>query len=315
MFLLLLIVFASLVSASEERAVWLDVPVSVADDRALRLDVQTASILTRARITKLVVCSAVDKPLVAYDATNPDTTGCSSAGFSATQVFPSLVREGPEKRVPDLFRVRQRARSTFIKRRLLDPHSPTVWIQATIELRDEHGKVIEPAQRVDMVRFQVPERVLAIGATLPPAAKPSQAASIIDSLLRFAHLRGDAAAEETGHDLDEAFRDYDELDGREDSSNGTSTRFYHHVHWSSYTAIIFGGLFGVVLIVFATVRWVRSGGGGGGSGALGRRRRRKSKDRLSDTEVDDLEAGRLKQIREWSAHARDSGLYYSEAGF
>lgn len=306
-FILLLLLAASSAGAAE-RAVWLDPPVSVADDRALRLDVQTASILTRARITKLVVCSAVDKPLMGYDAANPEGSGCSTPGFSSTQVFPALVRDDPDKRVPDLFRVRQRARSTFIKRRLLDPHSPTVWIQATIELRDEHGRIIEPAERVDMVRFQVPERALAIGATLPAAPPPSASASIIDSFLRFAHLRGDTPDSE---DLaDEALRDYDELDGREDLNNGTSTRFYHHVHWSSYTAIIFGGLFAVVLIVVGTVRWARSP-------PRNTRRRRKGRDHMSDDddESDDLEAGRLVKIRKWAAHAEASGLYYSEGGF
>jgi hypothetical protein len=121
------------------RTVWLDPPVTVADDRALRLDVQTSSILLRAQISKLVVCSAVDRSIVAYDENAPQATGCDTPGFLSTQVFPLLTEEDPATRdhrtPPDIYRVRQRARSLFIKRRLLDPHSPTVWLQATLEVR------------------------------------------------------------------------------------------------------------------------------------------------------------------------------------
>jgi len=291
--LLLLVLLGSALGQSTWTA-RLDPPVAVADNRAIRLDVQTSSILLRAKITKLVACSAVDKPLVAYDPSSPDVTGCGTPGFMATQIFPVVPET--ERAVPDLFRVRQRARSMFIKRRLLDVHSPSVWLQATIEVRDEHGLVVEPAARVEMVRFQVPERALAIGSTLPPLAPPdSVPASIADSVLRFLHLRSDEGSDS----VDEALRDYDELDGREDLNNGTSTRFYNHVHWSSYTAILFGGLFAVVLVVFAFVRWARSG-------------RRRSKDHTSDDEVNDLEAGRARRIRKWAAQAQASGLYHTD---
>lgn len=284
--LLVLLVWGTL--CSQGRIVWLDPPVSVADDRAIRLDVQTATILLRAKVTQLVACSAVDMPLVAYDGAHPETTGCGTPGFKATQIF-------PETGSLDVFHVRQRARSMFIKRRLLDLHSPTVWLQATLEVRDEHGRLVEGIDSVQMARFQVPERVLPIGATLPPVAPVE---SLTDSVLKFLHLRSGTE----GQDLDEALRDYDELDGREETNNGTSTRYLNHVHWSNYTAVIFGGLFAVVLIVVALLRWSRSGR------RLGRSRR--PKDHLSD---DDLESGRAERIRKWTAHAEASGLYHSEA--
>ena len=289
------------------RTVWLDPPVSVADDRALRLDVQTSSILLRAQITKLVVCSAVDRSIVAYDETNAEATGCGTSGFISTQVFP-LVTEDTASRdhrtPPDLYRVRQRARSLFIKRRLLDPHSPTVWLQATIEVRDEHGRLVEPVNRVAMVRFQIPERALAIGQTLPPSLT-SESSSLSRSVLYW--LSYPFRSEFDEQPRDDASRDYDELDGREDMNNGTSTRFYHHVHWTSYTAVIFGGLFAVVLLVCVIVRWSR----GGGSLRKGRNGR-KAREHLSDPEDDDLEANRARKIRSWATHAQVSGLYHTD---
>jgi len=105
-------------------------------------------------------------------------------------------------------------------------------------------------------------------------------------------------------DHSDATRDYDELDGSETMGNGTSTRFYHHVHWTSYTAVIFAGLAVAVLLVCAIVRWSRAGG-------TVRRRGRKSKDHRSDEDDSDLEAGRLRKIRSWTAQAEANGLYHT----
>ena len=294
---------------------WLDPPVSVADDRALRLDVQTSSILVRAQITRLVVCSALDRPLVAYDGNNPDTTGCNTPGFLATQIFPvpaATTTVDGEETPKDLYHVRQRARSTFIKRRLLDPHSPTVWLQATLEVRDEHGRIIEPAERVDMVRYQVPERALALGQTLPAASSPADTLTFSGKVLSFFGFRGLSDNE----DASAAARDYDELDGLEAMNNGTSTRFYNHVHWSSYTALIFAALFAVILLVGAILRWSGFGTTTTHGKQWRRRRGGKSRDHLSDDDdddsLDDLEQGRQRKIRSWAAHAESSGLYHTE---
>jgi hypothetical protein len=287
---------------SRQSVAWLDAPVSVADDRALRLDVQTASIMVRAQITRLVVCSALDKPLVAYDGNNPDATGCNTPGFLATQVFP-IPETATDETVKDLYHVRQRARSTFIKKRLLDPHSPTVWLQATLEVRDEHGRIMEPAERVDMVRYQMPERALAVGESMPALSRVDTS-TFSGKVLNFLGFRDQSENEEAP--------DYDELDGLEVMNNGTSTRFYNHVHWSSYTALIFAGLFAVILFVGATLRW--SGCGGGGR-RRGRRRGGKSRDHLSDEDdsaLEDLESGRQRKIRSWAAHVESTGLYHSE---
>ncbi len=262
----LLAVAAASVSGAEQQPqpqAWLDPPVAVADNRALRLDVQTSSILLRAQVIKLVVCSAVDQPLVAYDAARADTTGCASPGFMATHVYPA---SGPEQN-DELFRVRQRARSLFIKRRLLEPHSPTVWMQATLEVprallpfllsltfiggkvRDERGIVLEPAERVVMVRFQVPERALAIGQTLPPPPP----ASMAEELLKFFNMRGGDVDSE-GHDV--VVVDYDLLDAREDLHNGTSTTYRNGVHWMRYSAVLLGAMSAAALVIVGLVRCI-----------------------------------------------------------
>jgi len=241
--LLLSAVFVALAAATNvDKAprVWLEHPVSIADDRALRLDVQTESIMFRAQVVKLVACSAVDLPILVYDPDSPNATGCASPGYRSNQIYPE--QEGGDHS----FRARQRSRSLYFKRRLLDQHSPSVWLQATIETRNEHNAVV--GMRVEMVRFQVPERVLPIGETNPPTWDGPE--GIIDGFMRFVGLRGD----KTGNDDDSGvFDDYDVLDGREDLHNGTSTRFYHHVHWSAYTGVIFGTLFLLVLVAVGAI--------------------------------------------------------------
>ncbi len=227
---------------------WLEGPALVADNRALRLDVQTQGILVRAQIVKLIACSAVDQPLVAYNAENPTGTGCDSPGYSTTQVFPPPPSTSTQV-ATDVFAARQRARSMYFRRRLLDPHSPSVWLQATLEVRNERGVLI--ANVVDMVRFQVPERVLAIGQTVPP--DKSAHTGVTDDILRFLHLRADADPDAMSiTDADPL--DYDAMDAREDLNNGTSTRYYNHVHWSTYTALMFGALFAVILLVAGAIR-------------------------------------------------------------
>jgi hypothetical protein len=276
---LLLALLSAVAVASPAGRVWLEGPVAVADNRALRLDVQTANILMRARVTRLVVCSAVDQPLVAYDAAAPTTSGCNSPGYKAIQVFPGVENEADSK-----FHVRQRSRSLYIKRRLLDPASPTVWLQATVEVHNEHGVLVE-ADHVAMARFQVPERVMAIGQTVPAA--PNAEPGLGDQLLKFFHLR------ESDDALDQL--DYDTLDGREDlDSNGTSTRFYHHIHWSIYSAVLFGSLFVLVLVVAAAVCRTRGAG----------RRPRSSSGGASVYEQVQNE-----RIARWVSAAASQGLY------
>ena len=98
-----------------------------------------------------------------------------------------------------------------------------------------------------------------------PALSRVDTSTFSGKLLNFLGFRDQSENEEAP--------DYDELDGLEAMNNGTSTRFYNHVHWSSYTALIFAGLFAVILFVGATLRW--SGCGGGGR-RRGRRRGGKS---------------------------------------
>jgi hypothetical protein len=282
---------------------WLDPPVVLADDRALRLDVQTASILLRAEIVLLIACSAVDKPVVAYDAALPRETGCASPGFFAAQIYPALnASEAHAQHVPfDMYAVRKRARSMFIKRRLLDPHSPSVWLQATLQVRDEHGRVVADAGHVEMVRFQVPERVLALDVTLPPLDSGSDGTSFVGRMFNFLSFGFRSDLDAGGPVL----RDYDELDGREDMNNGTSTRYYNHVHWTSYTAVICGGLFIVVVLVVVLLRWSRRGGTRWG------RKGGKSRDHLSDG-GEDLERGRTRKIAGYLEDVKGRGLYHDD---
>ena len=236
---MLLLLALCIVVACAQRIAWIDPPVVVADGRSVRLDIQTSSILLRARITRLVVCSAVDQPMMAYDGDKAEKTGCSSPGYTASQVYPASVSE-------DKYHVRQRAMSMYLKRRLFDPHSPTVWLQATLEVRDERSLVAQVLEGT-MVRFQVPERALDIGQTIP--APPAVEEGLAERVLQFLHLR--SATSEPDQ------LDYDVLDAREDLHNGTSTHFYRHVHWSVYSAVLFGSLFVLAMVAAAAVCRVR----------------------------------------------------------
>lgn len=247
--ILLCLLLGLVLGAAEMPSAWLESPVLVANDRALRLDVQTRSILLRAQVVKLIACSAVDQPIVAYAEDAALSTGCWSPGFTQTQVFPLPAGVNASTGVVDHFAVRQRARSLYLRRRLLDPHSPSVWLQATLEVRNERGVVVETL--VDAVRFQVVERALPIGATVPP--NKDAGSTIADTVLRLLHLRGDS-------EINAVVLDYDEMDGREDLHNGTSTRFYNHVHWSTYSAIMMGALFACVLLVAGVLRFGRGRG-------------------------------------------------------
>jgi hypothetical protein len=166
-------------------------------------------------------------------------------------------------------------------------------------VRNERGVLI--ANVVDMVRFQVPERVLAIGQTVPP--DKSAHTGVTDDILRFLHLRADADPDAMSiTDADPL--DYDAMDAREDLNNGTSTRYYNHVHWSTYTALMFGALFAVILLVAGAIR-------------LGRRVSRARK--LHNDDDDDnngnaqsaYHARRARQLGQW-LQSLDATVLHSE---
>ncbi len=218
-----------------DQQVWLDAPTAVANNRALRLDIQTANPLYHARMTKLVACSAVDRAFL------PEAR-CSSPGFMATELYPLKEHQeigdggGDDRKRGSKFHVRQRSRSIYLKRRLLDPHSPTVYLEATIELADERGVFV--AVDPIVVRYQVPER--AVPVNVPVESKQEDAKSFT-LLSLFLHQQED-------------YDDYDMADSRLDA-NGTSSTHYRHEHWSTYTLAGFGLLF--ILVSFIAMAIIK----------------------------------------------------------
>jgi hypothetical protein len=236
--------------------------------------------------------------MVAYDTEQASNTGCNSPGYKATQVFSSAPVSGARD---TKFHVRQRARSLYIKRRLLDPVSPTVWMQATIDVHNEHGVLVVQGH-VAMVRFQVPERVLDIGAPIPVTTGQSQGviAGLGDQLLKLLHLRDSNAVDAAGT-IDDDDLDYDVLDARDMGGNATSTRYDHrHIHWSIYSLGIFGCLFVFVLLVVGVV-------------CRSKRPRAKSGSSVA-ADGNDYEQVQNTRIVAWMRQGASQGLYHRGGG-
>lgn len=211
-----------LASATSEPLIWLNAPVSVANEQALRVDIVSTKSLHHARVTRVVACTAIDRPFVAYKYDAPDTTGCHSPGFTSLDIF-----GGQEV---TKFRVRQSAQSLYIRKRLLDRHSPLVYLEVHVHLQDEEARTVSPQnqQMIDewvlVTRFEYPENTLPIGTE-------SNGGGGVESIK--------APLEQSGLF---ASPDEEEGDGKNTSINTSG------VHWSVYATFYACVLLGFALL-------------------------------------------------------------------
>ena len=124
----MIVVFLIFALACGSPLVWFDGPFNVADDSAIRLDMHTSSPLYHGKVTKVIACSAIDRPFFALDPDHSDATGCNSPGFTSQVIFTEEARH-EKGSLASKFRVRQTARSLFVRRRLVMRHSPLVYLQ------------------------------------------------------------------------------------------------------------------------------------------------------------------------------------------
>lgn len=308
-FLLLLLLFVQFSSGNADTTttttmpaqfVWLGEAVNVADQQAVRIDIQTINALYHARVTQVVACSAPDKPFLSSSSDKDAEGGCNSPGYktSRTVIYSSehqdSVRENP---VANKFRVRQTARSLYIRKRLLDVHSPVVHLEVWIDLQDERTHPVSPISSSSSVsewvltsRYIATERMLPVGVVTPEMAK----ADDTNGPLVTAVLSIPVNAEDNGDPIVAATSNNDEAEWEKVS---------FHCTWYQCSLILFGGLTLVTVLGLAAVAKMR-----------------KRSKRLIQLHQKGLYAGRGNyaarkaeeegsRIRDWISSAVDMGLF------
>jgi hypothetical protein len=235
MILLFLVFSLAIGTAPPPPLVWFDGPFNVADSSAIRLDMHTSSPLYHGRVIKVVACSSIDRPFLELDPALEASTGCNSPGFTSQVIFTETERYEKGSLVSK-FRVRQTARSLFVRRRLVMRHSPLVYLQAWIELQNERAEVV-PGQHVATARFTVVERstpLLSDAAAGHVVDKTDNSNGVISAILH----------PSTMHEKD------DEEDPLSDNSTlATAYSSFTGLHWSEYSLFIFCAFLFVVGIV------------------------------------------------------------------
>lgn len=213
-----------LCAAASESTITLSHPVLVTDNQAVRIDIKTETLLHHARVTRVIACSAVDKPFTEYTETRSMSTGCDSPGFASAVIYSDHGQTEVNK-----FLVRQTAQSLYVRRRLLNRYSPVVYLQIYIRLVNNVGA--DETEHVFNTRFEYPERSLPLGVDPGTAEKQEDNGQHIPTL-----VDGVDEAEEILGDHSESY-------------NGRGW------HWAEYVAIA-AGVAGL-MCVLALVAYVR----------------------------------------------------------
>lgn len=147
--------------------------VDVADGHAARFDLSTANPLHHARVVRVVACSAVNRPFFPYSPAAPLATGCHSPGYGGGQLVYQDSNDTASQTPLDSrkFRIRQTGRSLFVRKRLLDAHSPLVHLQVWVRLQDEFASRLQNGAAGDdwplHGRYVSLERAIPLDQALP----------------------------------------------------------------------------------------------------------------------------------------------------
>ncbi len=112
--MLLLLLFTVLVHG-QQPPVKLGVPVLVADEQGLRIDLQLGDRSLRGRVKSVVACSSIDEPFFAIDWSRRNETGCNSPGFRAETVFTEQMAY-ERGSLASKFAVRQTGLALYVRR-------------------------------------------------------------------------------------------------------------------------------------------------------------------------------------------------------
>lgn len=132
-------------------------PYPIVNGRSVRIDVSGSGPGTRLHVDRIVACSGVDMPFVAYDAAEPGTSGCNSSGYMAHDIYSEAIAKSPSGSLASTFRVRIQNAAIFLRRRLISRHAPVVRLQ--LHLSTFAGKRLVE-QTVTTVQYSVDELAL-----------------------------------------------------------------------------------------------------------------------------------------------------------
>lgn len=181
-------------------------------------------------------------------------TGCNSPGFERQQIY-SIEEMHAHGSLASKFRVRQTAQSLYIRRRLVEKHSPVVYLEVHLDVQDENTRTMPPPgataatasvddEWVLVTRFECPERALPLGVE-SYGSKNGDGSSSSSSSAWSTIMSAFSPADED---------DSDQLVNPSTSVFGSSGYNDKGIHWSVY-AIFFGaalcGLTILYLVAFS----------------------------------------------------------------
>lgn len=171
MLFLILVLFSGTVigavATSETATISVAPPVPIVNGRSLQIDIRLTAGY-KLRVDRIVACSAVDMPFIAYDPSEPGTSGCNSSGYTAYEIYSKEIAASPAGSLASTFRVRQQKNSILMRRHLINRHAPLVRLQ--MHLSAYSGKTLVE-QTVALVHYTISELALPLDAPLEAAGK------------------------------------------------------------------------------------------------------------------------------------------------
>lgn len=140
-------------------------PRSIVNGRSLQIDIGLSP-GQRLHVERIVACSAIDMPFVAYDPDAPSTSGCNSSGYTAVEIYSASIASSPAGSLASKFRVRQQKNSVLMRRHLINRHAPTVRLQMHLSAHASDRSVVTD-RTVTILHYRVDELTLPIDSTEP----------------------------------------------------------------------------------------------------------------------------------------------------
>jgi len=255
------------VCAGSDAVAWIDAPVDISDGQAVRIDIRSASILDHPVVKSVIACSAVDRPFIPYEERAANRTGCRSPGFTSLEIFSDKM-EREKGSLATKFAVRRSGQSLYIRKRLVDPHTPIVYVEVHGSLKrnsDGHKVDWTWASRYEMlsryyplgmargsvqpVVAQDPETVKDNAAAAAAAQTPPQ--SLIDRLKNTSYAIALKIRDKVSGILNMGMesKTYDDDYSAEEKDKRNK---FMGLHWSVYS----GSLAGFVLFALCIVCYV-----------------------------------------------------------
>lgn len=158
MFLLLLILIVVSGRGASPSSITVSAPVPIVNGRSLQIDIKVTPGY-KLHVDRIVACSAIDMPFIAYDPSSPETSGCNSSGYTAYEIYSDAIAKSPAGSLANKFRVRQQKNSILMRRHLINRHAPLVRLQMHVSAYS--GKTLVD-RAVTLVYYKIDELALPI---------------------------------------------------------------------------------------------------------------------------------------------------------